>query len=126
MRMNSCSDFSSSTNKTRRALCSGGMSGLVLPYAFCHLLRQSYDKRTSLVPARAGSFDLPAMLRNDAMADGEPQARAFPGAAAREEGLEEIFEHFLVHAAARILEHQLCHLILLRQGDLQRSLVLHA
>jgi len=60
------------------------------PLCFCRLLRQTYDKGASLVPAWTGSLDLSTVLRNDAMADRQSQTCSFSGAATREERLEQV------------------------------------
>src|SRR5947209_20257667 len=93
---------------------------------FGRLERQAHRERASLARAGAGCFYLPAMLRYDAVADGQAKACALAGPAAREERLEDVFQNLLIHAAACVGEHQLGLAIALPDRDGQLAVLVPA
>src|SRR6516162_684622 len=66
---------------------------------------QTHSKGAPLVDTGAGGLNLPAMLADDAVTDRQAQASALAGAAAGEEGLENVLEDFRRHPVARVSEH---------------------
>src|SRR5439155_10417255 len=87
-RMNSCSDCSSSTNRTRRLLCGGCVAnGDLLGTGDCGGQRQADDERAAQPRTGTGRLDLAAVLADDAVADRQAQAGALAGAVGREERL---------------------------------------
>src|SRR6185295_15916873 len=89
--INSCNDFSSSANSSFRRLC-----GLVAMIALLLLLgqRQAHAKfRATAWPVAVG-LDLPVVISDDAIGNRKPQSDSLTGAAASEEGLEQMLEHF--------------------------------
>src|SRR5207245_2071016 len=121
---NSCSDFSSSANRMRRLLC--GVGKRFLLDGFSRLKREADRKRASLIQARAKGVDLSSVLTDDAVADGQAQPRAFAGAAAGEERLENVFQRLRGHAATGIRELHLRHAVALGQLDGQGAALIHA
>src|SRR5262249_33323978 len=91
-RMNSCKDFSSSTNSTRRLLC-GGVAKRLLLHQFRGLERQTHREGAAAMAAGTGRFDLASMLRDDPVAYRQTQAGPFPAAALGVKRLENVFEH---------------------------------
>src|SRR5947208_8308542 len=91
LRMNSCSDCSSSTNNTRRLLCGGCVAkGDLLGDGGWQ--RQADDERTAPAGAGAGRLDLAAVLADDALADRQAQPGTLARAFGREERLEDLVQ----------------------------------
>src|SRR5438876_345663 len=80
----------------------------------------------ALPGAGALRLDLAAVLADDQVADGQPQAGALAGAATREERLEDVVQHLLRHAAAGVREAQLRLRAALGQVDGQGAALVHA
>src|SRR6516165_3423554 len=99
--MKSWRDFSSSTNRIRKLLC-GGVAKQLLLDRLSRLKRQPHREGATPVQSRAGRLDLSSVLRDDAVADGQPKAGALAGAAACVERLEDVFQHLRPHAATRV------------------------
>src|SRR6266851_4523328 len=123
-RMNSCSDFSSSTNRMRRLLC--GVGKRFLLDGLSRLKREADRKGASLIQTRAKGVDLSSVLTDDAVADGQAQPRAFAGAAAGKERLENVLQRLRGHAAAGIGKIHFRHAVALAQLDGQDSALIHA
>src|SRR5262245_1978755 len=132
-RMNSWSDFSSSANRMRRALCGGAAKRLLLD-GLRRLHGHAHREGAPLARAAAGRLYLSSVLAADPVADRQPQSRAFPRPAAREERLEDVLQHVLGHAAAGVGEGQLGDAVGRRGGlagrqpgpDRQRPALVHA
>src|SRR5260370_36166339 len=118
-RMNSCNDFSSSANRMRRVLCGKVAKRFLLDW-LSRLERQAHGERAAPLRSRAVRLDLSSVLTDDTVADGQPQAGALAGAAARVERLENGFEHVRRHAAAGVVELQDRHPRPRRQRDGER------
>src|SRR5262249_59581399 len=122
--MNSWSDFSSSANRTRKLLC-GSLTNPLLLDRFGRFQRQPNRKRASPVGAGARCLYLALVLIDDAVANGQAQAGPLAGAAAREEGFEDVFEDLRRHAAARVRKSHFGHPVASREPDGQRAAIVH-
>src|SRR5262245_20888146 len=126
LRINSCNGFSSSTKRTRSDLCGGVVAKRFLLDGIHGLDGQAHAECAALVRPRTVRLDLSSVLVDDLVRDRQSQARSLSGSTARKERLEDVLQHFLSHAAARIAEEHLRHAVLLAQVDHQSATVFHA
>src|SRR5262245_37736373 len=145
-RMNSCSDSSSSTKRTRRHLCGGVANSFLRLFgrmprpaapsdredvgpaqrlglrarAFLdlgRLDRHTNCEGTSLVRTSAGGQDRATMLIDDLMANEQAEPRPLACPATREERLEDVVQYVGGHPAAGVHEQQLGQWAALLQRD---------